>query len=250
MTKGAVSWSLDEFVEAVSIVGDDARNAVRSSGQGMIRETKFAAYHFRRVEELKDQMSIEGHDDPGRALMTAVAPELEGTAEKRVLVEQFASTAHLVAGLRALHASGDLVATMLYHAFALGGAPGRLPLRRAYPDTVAAAMQARGGLDSSYTALSRFIDLGDYRYVRALSNASKHREIVRAPYTISLRFDGSPSPHGLRVAEFREGSQVFPARGAEELTRGLHTRFVRGLLDVCAAATVDATVLSDRGGPA
>lgn len=227
------SWNADECADLVEeLHGSENAVEAKAAGQALVREAVHAGFHARRVRELHESIDTNRHSDPGRAVMILMGHAAEGLESGRSFAEtRFAAGAHLMACVRCLHVSIDLSAAVLYHALDLRGATGgKLTIRRVYLNTVAKVLEDSVGHAELRSGLHDFMDEPSVVYVRDLSNASKHRTLIRTPFKVALRFDGSSSPYGLHIDAFIQDEREYPAKAALEFVEVDYPGVVKPLI--------------------
>ncbi|MEX1257107.1 MAG: hypothetical protein WEG36_05770 [Gemmatimonadota bacterium] len=209
------AWNADDLASLVETAhGTDRAHAARQVARAMVREGRYAELHARQFLALADSVDTSGHRDPGRGAMVTMARALERLPGGESFSEgRLAGGAHLLALVRSLHVAVDLCATVVFEALdveRLSG--GRLTLRSVYPVKVEEALRSARAHEPVADALKALREGESVVYVKDVSNASKHRTLVEVPYTVSMKFDGSGSPYGVRVAAFSFDGREHPAR--------------------------------------
>jgi hypothetical protein len=226
-------WSLDEFIPLVAKLRPPPVVALaKASAQAMVRESMHAAFHARRVRELHSDIDTSGHSDPGRAVMKLIAHAAEGLDGGFAFAKtEFAIGAHFMAYVRCLHAAFDLSASVMYHALDLASlTAGSMKVTDVYLSRVREALVGAHIHQKLRSAIADLLAHEDFVYIKDLSNASKHRTLIRTPYTVALRFDGSASPHGLRVAAFSFDNRTHRAMDGLEVAGRVHVESMAALI--------------------
>lgn len=243
-------WDISGCVDLVAQVrAPDCAARFRSAAQALARECTHAEYHGARVRELQGSVNTNRHSDPGRSIMVLMAHAAEGLPSGREFAEtRFVGGAHLMACVRCLHAAVDLSGAVLFHALDLGGIPGiRLALNRTYPHTVLEALRTSGRFPNVADPLERMCQHKDVQYIKDVANASKHRMLIGTPYAVSLKFDGSPSPHGFRIDCFEFDGRDHHVRNGLEVVGEMQVRVVSALIETMNALDRELSTLASSG---
>jgi hypothetical protein len=179
----------------------NAAGLAKAAVDGLSREMTFASYHAWEaqalIREALTRDSMTG-DPPGLAALQQLFGEIDPGRKSRPLHEaNFRASAHLVAFVRAAHAATDLLAPVVYWGLGLDEKfPRPIDEKNVSVGRVHALLIASGIHPKVALAWGRLLDLESYRYLKALVNTIKHRQRVKAGFTVAL--DCTDCPHGVQ----------------------------------------------------
>jgi len=126
--------------------------------------------------------------------------ELLGRPEDRMMPIKAQAEAHAIAAVQALHSISDILGTMIVVAL-----QGELNWFRYLRDVSRALLPPELEVDR---LIGRILDHDSYRYLEALANQAKHRNIVEASLMISL--DNIKPARGEFISFYRKGQSYSP----------------------------------------
>jgi hypothetical protein len=142
--------------------------------------------------------------------------------------ERYKVEAHVIALLHCMHSMADSLAHVVYYAMGM-----RFDADRSLKDREIAFPRVRKGTtDGGLGALMDEFSLHDgFKYLAAIVNHSKHRSVVRTPYTVDNLDTESPD-HGLNFAAFSYNGQWHSERRVEPFVRDEFARQSRLIIDI------------------
>lgn len=242
------TWSLDRFRTLVrSQRKPGVTDRALSAADALARELSFATFHGHEALGLIDRAQVPrgGSNEPhGYAVLSQFFEEFNRDVSDRPLREaSFKASAHLVACLRCAHISTDLLAPVIYWSLDLSNSlPKPIAETSLSPAKIHGAIVAAGIHSRVAVSLEQLLTLPAYRYIRAFSNATKHRGFVGAGLSIALDFMDGPRP-GLRISRFSYDTD-YPEQQAKEFLQAGYRQVAKGIIRV--GRSVNAELASPR----
>lgn len=227
-----MTWKLRELLEAVrALHGEDRERRVALSARGVSRNVEYATYHAFRSRDLWSEATAGIERKHLFSIWQRFFDDLApATGTGRMQRLRFEVEASLIASARSLHAATDMLAPTLVHALALDGDP-HLPENRLYPKGVAKRLGELGQFSEIVGSLREMSGDHNYSYVKALANATKHRERVEARYNV-LVVPERGRQEGIRIASFNYRNRYYEACWLEEYVESVRLEVVRRVIGV------------------
>lgn len=237
------SWSLRRFRLLVGSRRDtESTLNAEAAANGLVRESHFASFHAYEAISVVDaarRTEIKPGEGPGMAAFRQFMDEfLSGDGDRPLREASFKAAAHSIAFFRSLHAATDLLAPVIYWGLGLREELAK-PLSEASinPTNVASALASLHSHSKVEASLLELLSNPSFKYVRALSNSTKHRSLVPAGFSVS--YDFSPDPkHGVRIGRFQYGQEYSP-RWVSDYIQDCYPDVIRGMIAVGRAVNAD-----------
>lgn len=206
-------WDLLETYKLIEAAhGEEQQSLATPCLRSIIDRQRFAEYHFTEMHRLlkafKRRYLNEG-------LMIALHGPNKNKARNAFEVLMIKAGAHITACIQSIHALPDILANGIYYSTALNITT-KLPPNKIYLSNVAIEAEKRTDLFKLGNLLTQIISDGQYKHLEALSNLSKHRNVVRA----SLNEDWTGTrvnSHEFHLTSFERGSKSYPQVSVESL---------------------------------
>lgn len=183
--------------------GDDQVDLFRFSVRSLSDRIDYAQYHIDEATRLITPFREAG----------GPRPEDDHTPFNTAMMH---AAAHFLACLQSLHACADICAHVVYYGLGFNLDPKAIKER-----DIGASSVLRKIPDSAVSlALRRLVEDPEFEYLDAVVNHSKHRAVIRTPYTFEPQnaFDES-SWHGIKLWRFERLGRSYPSQRAEEFLK-------------------------------
>lgn len=166
------NWNTTLLRRNVEILhGREAKTQLGLCLESVLSRFAHVAYHIDEFIRLVEK-AVDGR--PGYELVA----ELLARPEERLMPIKDHAEAHAIAAVQALHAISDILGTMIVTAL-----QGKLDWSKYLRDVPSALIPYEVEITR---LIEKFLDHDSYRYLDALANQAKHRNIVEASLMVSL----------------------------------------------------------------
>lgn len=199
--------------------GDDQVDLFRFSVSSLQDRTAYAKFHLDEAKRLMAPFTQGEGPRPG--------DDHKLFGELRVH-----TAAHLLACLQNLHSCADICAHVVY--YGLGSNLDPSPLKER--DIGVPSVLRRIPASPISSGLRSLVEDAEFVYLDAMVNRSKHRAVIKTPYTFESRNSVEADAwHGIKFWGFERGGTSYPNRRSEEfLEAELHRQLI--VLPAIAAA--------------
>lgn len=238
----AVTWRIRRFRELVASLRDE-EGAKRAHSAALGLEKNFDAagahlHQFRQIiEGLEFPAGLPGEGQTSSALRQIWYEAQPGERPRPIIAARSEAVPQLIAFFRALHAATDLLGPVAYYGLGLYDNPQTvLKENGIYPGTVRDKLRRMDLHLDVATAIDRLLEDQSYRYLRAVSNTTKHRGAVPANFGVTMV---APSPrHGIRIYQFEYEGTLYDQRWADEYLEGGRKVVYDNLFGAAEAVTI------------
>ncbi|MFG6463863.1 hypothetical protein ACG04Q_19970 [Roseateles sp. DXS20W] len=185
----------------------------------------FSSYHYGEIVRLLNEFETQH--------LSGIATVLElhaiGNESRQAAFEEFmlAAGAHALAAVQSLHALPDIFAHVVYFATGQDLLPGAPAPRDVNAQKVEGCLKNDQQFKVLCSQLKALHSGSNWKHLAALSNASKHRSVVRS----SLNEDWTGQhPRRLQFVQFEQAPKVYPAVPVASLLEPEYERLMAGII--------------------
>lgn len=212
------SWNLKALRDDVErIYGRWQRDAVAPCIDSIVQRRTFARYHFTEAKRLLDGAIGDHQQFELLAVMLGAFDKEPGDFEWA----RIQAAVHITACVHSMHSMADILAHVIYLSLGMNRNPStEIEARQINIYSV----RERLPVGHIRDLVSELIDQGEFAYLAALNNQSKHRSIVPVPYSIDMTGKDEEG-HGLKFAAFDfDESRQYPVRWVRPLLKAEYQR--------------------------
>lgn len=221
------TWHFNSTWEHVSALFGEAQLLLaKDSIQSLVYRQNYCRYHYKEIQRLTE--AFEQEHLPNNILIEIYADETKWGAFNDYIIE---AGAHAVAAVQSLHAIPDLLAHAVY--FALGANLGINALKtdRVSISSVPGVLKANPIFQNLHGLLSAVNSGNDWDHLAAVSNQSKHRNVVRAK--LSEDMTGTrKNRRELHFHHFVRDGKTYPSCSYQDILEPEFNRLSIAIVDV------------------
>lgn len=228
-------WNLKATYDAVKVAfGEEQERLAHDSIRSVIDRQDFARYHFQETVRLTRSFERKYL---GKSLLIDL--HSQDSQRKRFAFEKYIAKAgaHATAAIQSVHAIPDILAHAMYFASAQNLGPNAVDNDAIAVPSVVRVLR----LDTRFARLAPLLESAQsgegWRHLAAISNASKHRSVVRA--SLSEDWTGTRKNfRELHVKSFERKGRIFPAASLQSILESEYSRL--SLLTLTIGHELDA----------
>ena len=206
-------WDLEEARALVRTrYGREQFELARQSMGSTIDRREYARYHYHEAMRLLDERVGKLHSSASLVdIMLGCGDEDEQDEFHQCISE---IGAHVTACIQSLHAIADIFAHAIYYALGYNLNSSPLQEKDIYLNSVKKQLDQTAQHKTLAHALDSLVSGGDFEYLNALANHSKHRSIIKP--VLNVDFRDHTTPYCLKFPAIVYNEVSYPEVDAQE----------------------------------
>lgn len=226
-----MTWNRKELENDIEILFGKEQRELLSPCLKTIEEKEFyATYHCNEVERLINE-ELKGIAPDNHKLINLI--DDTGEMNKKVVLVVRKARAHIIACLQSLHSLADVLAHVIYFALNMDNDTGtKIDSKKIYASSVSGKLNLISGANSLKTVFDSLIKDDGFRYLSAIVNCSKHRNLINTNFWINLNPNKEYSANGLEFFEFKIKEDNYAQKRVIEFIKNEHSRIDNLVIEI------------------